>query len=373
MREYLLVFLVAASVTFLAASLLRHVAIRIGMFAQVRARDMHTLPIPYLGGVAMFIGLAVALLFGVQMPFLGRHPIVAHDAFAVVIAGLVLTLIGAIDDRIDLPALVKLGGQGLVAGIVVLQGVRIYWIPLPDRIIALDDASSILITMFFIALCTNAVNFVDGLDGLASGVVAIGALSFFSYAYFLAYEHELVRATTASLITVATAGICLGFLLHNWHPAKMFMGDAGSMLLGLLMAMSTISFTGQIDPSALTGGSADVLPALLPILVPFAALVLPLLDLGLAYIRRTMNGQYWFVADRSHIHHRLVARGHSIRGAVLLMYSWTALVSGGLVAIGLSDSALVGWSIVAFLVIVLIWTVRPIRSTRTPIGDDGSR
>lgn len=372
MREYLLVFLVAASVTSLAASLLRHVAIRIGMFAQVRARDMHTLPIPYLGGVAMFIGLAVALLFGVQMPFLGRHPIVAHDVFAVVIAGLVLTLIGAIDDKIDLPALVKLGGQGLVAGIVVLQGVRIYWIPLPDRIIALDDASSILITMFFIALCTNAVNFVDGLDGLASGVVAIGALSFFSYAYFLAYEHELVRATTASLITVATAGICLGFLLHNWHPAKMFMGDAGSMLLGLLMAMSTISFTGQIDPSALTGGSADVLPALLPILVPLAALVLPLLDLGLAYIRRTMNGQYWFVADRSHIHHRLVARGHSIRGAVLLMYSWTALVSGGLVAIGLSDSSLVGWGIVAFLVIVLIWTVRPLQSNRTASGDDGT-
>lgn len=370
MREYLLVFLVAASVTFLAASLLRHIAIRTGMFAQVRARDMHTLPIPYLGGVAMFLGLAVSLLFAVHMPFLGRHPIVAHDAFAVVIAGLVLTIIGAIDDKIDLPALVKLGGQGLVAGIVVLQGVRIYWIPLPDRIIALDDASSILITMFFIALCTNAVNFVDGLDGLASGVVAIGALSFFSYAYVLAYEQELVRATTASLLTVATAGICLGFLFHNWHPAKMFMGDAGSMLLGLLMAMSTISFTGQIDPSALTGNGSDVLPALLPILVPFAALVLPLLDLGSAYIRRTMRGQYWFVADRSHIHHRLVARGHSIRGAVLLMYSWTAVAAGGLVAIGLIDSAWVGWLVIGVIALILVWTVRPLRYVDPEIPAD---
>ncbi len=371
MREYLLVFLVAASVTFLAASLLRHIAVRTGMFAQVRARDMHTLPIPYLGGVAMFAGLAVALLFAVQMPFLGRHPIVAHDSFAVVVAGFVITMIGALDDRIDLPALVKLGGQVLVAGIVVMQGVRIFWIPLPDRIISLDDASSILITVFFIALCTNAVNFVDGLDGLASGVVAIGALAFFSYAYVLAYEQELVRATTASLLTVATAGICAGFLLHNWHPARMFMGDSGSMLLGLLMSMSTISFTGQIDPAALQGRGPDVLPALLPILVPLAALLLPLLDLGLAYVRRTMRGQYWFVADRAHIHHRLVARGHSIRGAVLLMYSWTAVVSGGLVAIGLVDSPAVPWIVLGIIAVVLVWTVRPIRHTRQGASDAG--
>lgn len=373
MREYLLVFLVAASVTFLCASLLREVAIRAGVFAPVRSRDMHTQPIPYLGGVAMLAGLSVALLFAVGMPFLGRHPVVEHDAFAVVLAGIVITAVGVLDDKIDLPAVVKLGGQALVAGIVVLQGVRIYWIPLPDRIIALDDATSILVTTFFIVLCTNAVNFVDGLDGLAAGVVAIGSLSFFSYAYVLAYEQELVRATTASLLTVATAGICAGFLLHNWHPAKMFMGDSGAMLLGLLMAMSTISFTGQIDPAAITGGASDVLPALLPILLPLAALVLPLLDLGLAYVRRTLNGQYWFVADKAHIHHRLVARGHSIRGAVLLMYSWTALVSGGLVAIGLIDSSLVGWGIVLFLVIVLVWTIRPLPSSRASLGDDGAR
>ncbi len=361
MREYLLVFLVAASLTFLTASLLREVAIRTGVFAPVRSRDMHTMPIPYLGGVAMFLGLAASLLLAVGMPFLGRHAVVQHDALAVLLAGLVITVIGVVDDKIELPALTKLGGQALVAGIVVMQGVRILWIPLPGRIIALDDASSILITALFILLCTNAVNFVDGLDGLAAGVVAIGALAFFSYAYVLAYEQELVRATTASLLTVATAGICAGFLLHNWHPARMFMGDSGAMLLGLLMAMSSISFTGQMDPAALTGGGTDVLPALLPILVPLAALLLPLLDLGLAYVRRTLNGQYWFVADKSHIHHRLVARGHSIRGAVLLMYAWTAIASGGVVAIGLSNSAAVVWMVVLVVLLVLVWTVRPLR------------
>ncbi len=370
MREYLLTLLVAASVTFLTAGLFRHVAVRTGTYARVRSRDVHTVPIPYLGGVAMFLGLAVALLFAVGMPFLGRHPIVAHDAFAVMQAGLVICLVGVLDDKYDLPALVKLGGQVLAAGVAVLQGVRIYWIPLPDRIIALDDATSILVTVFFIALCTNAVNFVDGLDGLAAGVVAIGSGSFFAYAYFLAYEQELVRATTASLLTVATLGVCLGFLLHNWHPAKMFMGDSGAMLLGLLMAMSTISFTGQLDPAALTGGSTEVLPALLPILLPFAALLLPFLDLTLAYIRRTMRGQYWFVPDKAHIHHRLVDRGHSIRGAVLLMYSWTAVVSGGLVAIGLTESPTVAWVVLAVLLVVLVWTVRPIRTQEVAAGGE---
>ena len=362
MREYLLVLLVATSVTFLTAGLCRQIAVRTGTFAPVRQRDMHAIPIPYLGGVAMFAGLAIAMLFATQMPFLGKHPIVSHDAFAVMQAGLVITIIGVFDDKYDLPAMVKLGGQVLAAGIAVMQGVRIFWIPLPNSIISLDAASSILITVFFIALCTNAVNFVDGLDGLAAGVVAIGAGAFFVYVYTLAYEQELVRATTASLITVATLGICLGFLLHNWHPAKMFMGDSGAMLLGLLMAMATISFTGQLDPAAI-GDGTRVLPTLLPILLPFAALLLPFLDLVLAYIRRTRNGQYWFVADKMHIHHRLVDRGHSIRGAVLIMYAWTAVVSGGLVAIGVIERPWVPWAVIVVLLIVLAFTVRPIKRT----------
>ncbi|NLE99292.1 MAG: undecaprenyl/decaprenyl-phosphate alpha-N-acetylglucosaminyl 1-phosphate transferase [Propionibacterium sp.] len=361
MREYLLVLLVAASVTFVTAGLFRQIAVRTGTYAQVRSRDVHRIPIPYLGGLAMLCGLAVALLFAVQMPFLGRHAIVAHDAFAIGQACLVICLIGVLDDKYDLPALVKLGGQVLAAGVAVLQGVRIFWIPLPNTIISLDYTTSILITVFFIALCTNAVNFVDGLDGLAAGIVAIGAAAFFAYAYFLAYEQELVRATTASLLTVATIGICVGFLLHNWHPAKMFMGDSGAMLLGLLMAMSTISFTGQLDPAVLTGGTTDVLPALIPILLPFAALLLPILDLLLAYVRRTMRGQYWFVPDKAHIHHRLIARGHSIRGAVLLMYSWTAVVSGGLVLIVLTDAPYIPWLMLVALLAVLAWTVRPVR------------
>lgn len=367
MREYSLVLLVAAAATYLLAGLCRRIAIRTGTLARVRARDVHTQPIPYLGGVAMLGGLAVAFLLARQLPFLGKHATVAHDADAVLWAALIICVVGVLDDKFDMPAMVKLGGQVLAAGVAVLQGVRIYWIPLPNSIFALDDATSILVTVLFIALCVNAVNFVDGLDGLAAGVVAIGSGAFFSYLYLLAYEQELVRATTASLITVATCGICLGFLAHNFHPAKMFMGDSGAMLLGLLMALSAISFTGQTDASALASG--DILPALLPILLPFAALALPFLDLILAYVRRTRRGQFWFVADKQHIHHMLVRRGHSHRGAVFLMYGWTAVFAGGLVFITVTHRSTAVWGVGIALVLVLILTVYPLRSGHSPAAD----
>lgn len=370
MREYLLVLLVSAAATYLLAGACRRIAVRTRTMATVRVRDVHTQPIPYLGGVAMLGGLAVAFLLARQLPFLGRHAAVGHDATAVLLAAAIICLIGVLDDKFDMPALVKLGGQVLAAGVAVMQGVRIYWIPLPDTIVSLDDTTSILVTVLFIAVCVNAVNFVDGLDGLAAGIVAIGAGAFFAYSYTLAYEQELVRATTASLITVATCGICIGFLGHNFHPAKMFMGDSGSMLLGLLMAMSAISFTGQTDSSALAGGG-DILPALLPILLPLASLALPFLDLVLAWVRRTRRGQFWFVPDKQHIHHLLVARGHTHRGAVLLMYGWTAVVAAGLVFITLTNRPTAIWGVGIALVAVIVLTVYPVRGSQAElVGTD---
>lgn len=360
MREYLLVLLVAASVTYLLSGLARRVALRTGAVARVRDRDVHTIPIPYFGGVAMLGGVGLAFLLAEQLPFLGRHATVSHDARVVALAGLVICAVGVIDDLLELPAAAKFGGQCLAAGIIVVGGVRIYWIPLPNSIFALDDSLSIALTLLFILICTNAVNFVDGLDGLAAGVVAIGAGAFFIYAYVLAYEQELVRATTASLITVAITGVCLGFLPHNFHPAKMFMGDSGAMLLGMLMAASSISFTGQFDPSTLNASAGDLLPAVLPIVLPLAVMLLPFLDLVLAYVRRTMAGTWWFVADKRHLHHQLLARGHSHRGAVALMYGWTAIVSFGLVIIGLTQNWSLFWVVGGLAALVLVLTVWPV-------------
>ncbi len=359
MREYLLVLLVAAATTYLLAGLCRQLAIRWGVLARVRNRDMHTIPKPYFGGLAMLGGLAVSLILAIQMPFLSRFATVGHDALAVLAASGLICLVGLLDDMFELNALVKFGGQVLAAGAAVLGGVRIYWIPLPNAVVTIDDASSILITVLFIAVCANAVNFVDGLDGLAAGVVAIGAGAFFAYSYVLAYEQNLVRATTASLITVATVGICLGFLAHNFQPARMFMGDAGAMLLGFLMAMSAISFTGQVDPSALSRDHDDVLPALLPILLPLVTLALPLMDLALAYARRTARGQHPFVADKQHLHHRMIARGHSQRAAVLILCSWSAIVAGGLVCVLLLNHPATWWTLAICTVALAIVTLLP--------------
>ncbi len=369
MREYLLVMLVAAAATYLLAAPVRQLALRWKVMAMVRTRDVHTTPKPYFGGLAMLGGFAVALALAVQMPFLSRFASVGHDAIAVLVAGSVLTLVGVLDDMFDLNALVKLGGQVLAAGIAVLGGVRIFWIPLPNAVVIIDDASSIIISVVFIAICVNAVNFVDGLDGLAAGVVAVGAGAFFAYSYVLAYEQDLVRATTASLLTVVTLGICLGFLAHNYQPARMFMGDAGSMLLGFLMAMSAISFTGQVDPSALSSNPDDVLPAMLPILLPFATLALPLADLILSTLRRVAAGRNPFEADKLHLHHRMMARGHSQAHTVLILCAWSAVIAGGLVSMVLLNHPGTWWTLAAFSLALLLCTLYPRRRRTT--SDDG--
>ena len=376
MREYLLVMLIAAAVTYLTSGLCRRLAFRTGALAKVRDRDVHTVEMPYLGGLAMLVGVIAAILLAWQLPFLGRQPTVQQDSFAVLVSASVICIVGVLDDMFDLPPLPKFAGQVLAAGIAVALGVKMLWIPLPGQTVSLDGAASIAITVFFIVLCSNAVNFVDGLDGLATGVVGIGALAFFAYSYLLTVTQGLTRATTSSLITVAIAGACVGFLPHNFFPARMFMGDSGAMLLGLLLATSTISLTGQIDTSQLADGSGRLLPSVLPLVLPLAILALPFLDLVLAFARRTYAGKWWFVADKQHLHHRLLQRGHSQRRAVLLMYGWSALVSFGVIALGLVGRSdwqplAVAGLLIAFAGVLLVITLgRPVDpKSRTRRGD----
>jgi UDP-GlcNAc:undecaprenyl-phosphate GlcNAc-1-phosphate transferase len=364
-REYLLVLCVAAAVTFLTSGLCRRLALRTGALARVRDRDVHTIEMPYFGGIAMLLGVAAAILLAWQLPFLGRLQTVHQDSRAVLVAAAVICLVGVFDDMFELPALAKFAGQVLAAGIAVALGVKMLWIPLPGQTLSLDAPASIAITVFFIVLCSNAVNLVDGLDGLATGVVGIGALAFFAYSYLLTVTQDLARATTSSLITVAIAGACLGFLPHNFFPARMFMGDSGAMLLGLLLATSTISLTGQIDTSALQDGRGGLVPTVLPLVLPLAILALPFLDLVLAFFRRTYAGRWWFVADKQHLHHRLLERGHSQRRAVMLMYVWSALVSFGVIVLGVvrGDRQ---WAVVAgagliALVLLLLTLGRPVK------------
>ena len=367
MREYLLVLLIAASVSYLASGLCRRLALRMGALAKVRDRDVHTIEMPYFGGVAMLAGVVAAVLVAWQLPFLGRQATVQDDSRGVLLAALVICLVGVLDDLYDLSALTKFAGQVLAAGIAVAMGIKMLWIPLPAETLSLNSSASVAITVSFIVLCSNAVNFVDGLDGLATGVVGIGALAFFAYSYLLTVEEGLTRATTSSLITVAIAGACLGFLPHNFFPARMFMGDSGSMLLGLLLATSTVSLTGQIDPSQLDT-DRGLLPAILPLVLPLAILALPFLDLVLAFVRRTYAGKWWFLPDKQHLHHRLLQRGHSQRRAVLLMYVWSALVSFGVIGLGLVHGSR-QWTVAA-VVAVLALVLLLITLGRRPVRPD---
>jgi UDP-GlcNAc:undecaprenyl-phosphate GlcNAc-1-phosphate transferase len=235
--------------------------------------------------------------------------------------------LGVADDIWDLDWVTKLAGQIIAALLLAWQGVQIVSLPIGGRTIG-SSGMSLFITVLAVVLVMNAVNFIDGLDGLVAGVAIIANSVFFFYSYMLT---KLTSPTDyfnlASLITAVLIGACIGFLPLNWHPAKLFMGDAGSMLVGLLMATSAIAVTGQIDPTPL--GRSQLLPAFIPILLPFAILILPLLDFGLAVFRRLRAGKSPFSADRKHLHHRLLDMGHSQLHAVLIFYGWTAVISIG--------------------------------------------
>jgi UDP-GlcNAc:undecaprenyl-phosphate GlcNAc-1-phosphate transferase len=198
----------------------------------------------------------------------------------------------------------------------------------------------------------NAVNFVDGLDGLAAGVVGIGAVAFFAFSYKLADANGETLAISAALLTAALGGACAGFLPHNFFPARIFMGDSGSMLIGLVLAGSALTLTGQfasVDLRQGAGGSeASLLPTLLPIVLPISILIVPFVDLVLAVVRRTRAGRSPFAPDKQHLHHRLLEIGHSHRRAVLIMWLWAGLIAfGGVLASlysgGLTTAVLVVW------------------------------
>ena len=336
MREYLLTLAVVAGVTYVLTPVARRLAIAVGAMARVRDRDVHAIPTPRLGGIAMYAGFAAGMLVASRLPLLQTTFRDTRVPQAVLLAGGVICALGVIDDRWGLDALSKLAGQTLAAGVLVLQGVQLLYLPnprSPDGFIALGDLG-VPLTVLLVVVTINAVNFIDGLDGLAAGVVAIAAVSFLAYSYQLSIVHGFEVAQPPALIAAALTGACLGFLPHNFNPAKVFMGDSGSMLIGLLFAAATVGITGQVDPSAVQ--ALDLFPALLPLLLPAAVLAVPFVDLLLAVVRRTRSGRSPFSPDKLHLHHRLLEIGHSQTRAVLIMYLWSALLAFTAVAISLT-------------------------------------
>ncbi len=355
----MLLALIAAAVTYLTTPLARWIALRTGAITAVRDRDVHATPIPRLGGVAMLLGMGVAMVFASRMPFLAGE-FETSTAWAILGGAAMVCALGAADDIWELDWMTKLVGQVLAVGLMVWLGhVQLYALPIAGQTIG-SSSLSLAATVLTVVVAMNAVNFVDGLDGLAAGLIAIGGTGFFVYTYLLTQDTGAESyANLASMVVAVLVGACVGFLPHNFHPARIFMGDSGSMLIGLTIAAAAIHVTGQPGTAAVP--TRQQFPAFLPLLLPVFVLLLPLLDMVLAVVRRVGAGKSPFHADSRHLHHRLLQLGHSHRRAVLIMYLWTSLFALGGAALVRWTTTEVLWAVGIGTLVVLALTLGPLR------------
>ncbi len=353
-REFLLAGLTAAVVTFLLVGPVRLLAIKLGAVAWPRGRDVHVTPTPRWGGVAMLGGVLAGVAMAYQLPALRlAFDTSSAEVLGAVLAGVLLVGVGVLDDRYDLDALTKFAGQTTAAGVLIIFGVQwaTFWIPfggggtgISGSVLSLGAGQGMLVTVLFTVVLVNAMNFVDGLDGLAAGIGMIGALATgtFAISLILKYGNDPSYYSPA-LIAAVLGGACVGFLPHNFNPARIFMGDSGSMLIGVLLAAATTSASGKIP---VVGSPRDYLALLAPLIVFAAVLFVPVLDLLMAIVRRTRAGMSPFSPDKMHLHHRLLEIGHSQRRAVLLIYLWAAVLAFGAVALTfISDAVVVLWTV----------------------------
>jgi UDP-GlcNAc:undecaprenyl-phosphate/decaprenyl-phosphate GlcNAc-1-phosphate transferase len=372
-KEYVLALLLAAAATYLLTPLVRRGAIATRAMHAARTRDVHVVPTPLLGGLAMYAGLAAGLLVADQLTYLREAFPSPRTVPGLLLAGAVLVVTGIIDDRWGMGAISKLAAQVAAGAILVWSGVVLSWVPEPSGgVVLLPPQAGLTLTILLVVVTVNAVNFIDGLDGLAAGIVAIAACSFLVYSYTLAHVVGIHSQSVPAVVSALLAGMCLGFLPHNFYPARIFMGDTGAMLIGLLLAYVPLSSTAMLDPNVLRNYSHTVnrFPTVLPLLLPAAILVIPYADLLLAVVRRTKAGMSPFAADKKHLHHRLLKIGHSHRQSVLIMYLWAALFAGSVVSLSLVRTdliVLVAVTLAAVLALVAV-TMPRLRPNRLRHG-----
>lgn len=324
MLAYGVVFGVAALATFVLTPAMWRVSVRWGAVVKPDERRIHEHPTPTLGGVAMLGALLITLGVAWFIPTF-RPMFESSEPFGLAIAAVVILAVGMLDDLREVSAPAKVAGQVLAASILGLAGVVMFYfrVPFADFYVLSPDLG-FLVTVAWVVGMANAVNLIDGLDGLAAGVVAIAAGAFFVYAYRLAHVGLLSPDNMAPLVVAITCGVCVGFLPHNFHPAKVFMGDSGSLLLGLLMAATTISVGGRTADQF----SGQTYFFFAPLVIPFVILGVPFVDTALAIVRRARRRSSLSQADKEHLHHRLMRQGHGQTRSVLILWAWTAILSG---------------------------------------------
>jgi len=363
-RHYLVVFVVTAGVTFLATPLVRRLSLRLGWIDRPSDRKVHPKPTPTVGGAAIFIGVLAGLTVSRVVPFFDGLYETSSELDATVIAATMIFVIGLVDDTRGVSALGKLTAQILVAGVLVLLGVQLLWFYFPGQgVLSLSPDLAVPLTVAWVVLTMNAVNLIDGLDGLAAGIVTIAAVSFF--AYMGRSPDGSVDASVAALLSAIAAGGALGFLPWNFHQAKIFMGDSGALLLGLVLAVATVAGVGR-NAQGPSGG--DVAVVAIPVAVPLFVLAIPLIDVILAVLRRVRRGTSIGHADKEHIHHRLMEVGHSHRQSVLLMYLWSALISASALAVAFIDgrtTVALLWAVAALVGTLVPWSLGRMSRRRT--------
>lgn len=365
LRELGLVILVAAALTYLATGFVRTYLVRTGRVAEIRLRDSHSQPTPQLGGVAMFTGFIAAIFLALQLPALTRGFMpVTPEISAVIWAAFAIVIVGVIDDLYELSALVKLAGQLVAAALLSILGLSwtLLFIPFGGgTTVLLDQFQSSLLTTFVAVLLINAINFVDGLDGLAAGLGLIAGCAILIFSLTVLYDQGgAVSAYPPAIISAALVGMCLGFLPHNFEPSRIFMGDSGAMLIGLLLAAASTSASGKITQSLY--GTADMVALVSPFIVVTAAVFIPVLDLVWAVIRRLSQGKSPFAADKAHIHHRLLSLGHTHRRTVLVLYLWVSAVAFGAVSFSIVPPLAATIATIVALLVAFGVTLIPLRA-----------
>lgn len=332
MPEYVLAFLSALAVAFLVTPGVIWLAGKTGALDAPDARKVHKQPIPRIGGLGIYLAFIAAVF--VVLPMLSLDPEIAKGLKGLLLGGSIIVALGLVDDYKNLPAKVKLLGQIVAAGVLVLGfDVRIDFISDPfGDYLYLEEYFAIPATIFWVVGITNTVNLIDGLDGLAAGVATIASVTIF----LVAMQQSFLFV---AVITAALAGASLGFLYYNFNPARIFMGDTGSMFLGFIL--SGVSVIGAVKSAAT-----------IALIVPVLALGLPILDTTFAIVRRYRGGVPIFKPDKGHLHHRLLALGFSQRQAVLLMYVISALL--GLSAVAMTE---VSASVAIIIVVAVVAAV----------------
>jgi UDP-GlcNAc:undecaprenyl-phosphate GlcNAc-1-phosphate transferase len=364
----------AAVVTTAAVPLVARLAQRVGARAlPADPPEAQRPPVPTLGGLAMLLGFVVALGVAWALPAFDGLFTTTSEPVALLVGAVVIVVIGVADDLVGLPPTVKLAGQVVAALGVVVFGIQLvhFWVP-GLEVVALSSDLGLPLTILALVAMINAVNLIDGLDGLAAGVTAIGAIAFFSFAA-RSQPSGLVEAipTSATLVAAIVAGMSLGFLVHNWHPASIIMGDTGSMLLGLLLGAAGVAYVGRTTAPS----NADFYGAI-PLLVPVLVLAVPFLDSAFAVVRRALARRPITLGDEGHLHHLLLAFGHSHRRTALVLYYWSALVAFGSVGPAFVPlSWLVPWLIVGLVVgtLATVLGTRGAPVTELPLPDEQPR